>query len=136
MLRALALYLDGNMKRSCPFCFEVESRIVIQNREAFAIYDKYPVSKGHLLIVSKSHKGSFFDLKDIEQNDMLNLIRDAKEYLESKYAPDGYNIGTNIGFAAGQTINHCHIHIIPRYEGDSENRVGGVRKVINGEGRY
>lgn len=136
MLRVLVLPQIGNMKSNCPFCHEIENRIVLQNNKSILIYDKYPVTRGHLLVVSKSHKSSFFDLERIEQDELLNLIKDAKVYLETKYKPDGYNIGVNIGIAGGQTINHCHIHVIPRYEGDSENPIGGIRKAVNGDGKY
>jgi len=120
---------DNNI--SCPFCILESNRdVVIENENAFAIFDKFPVSNGHLLIIPKLHCNSYFDL-DIEiQNACWDLVNQGKKLIEKMYSPSGYNIGININEAAGQTIPHAHIHLIPRYTGDVSNPRGGVRGVI------
>jgi len=120
---------DNNI--SCPFCILESNRdVVIENENAFAIFDKFPVSNGHLLIIPKLHSNSYFDL-DIEiQNACWDIVNHVKQLLEKMYSPSGYNIGININVAGGQTIPHAHIHLIPRYIGDVSNPRGGVRGVI------
>lgn len=118
----------------CPFCnIEKaidESRIIYQDSTWIAILDNYPVSKGHTLLIPKRHCKTYFDLNFIELESVGVTIGVIKRLLDTKYNPDGYNIGINCGEAAGQTVHHCHIHIIPRYNGDCENPRGGVRGVI------
>lgn len=119
------------MKDICKFCEKIEKdRILFETSEWIAFYDAYPVTKGHALLVSKEHFNTFFDLPDRLKDSLLFRINDIKEILDNKFHPDGYNIGCNCGEAAGQTINHFHLHIIPRYKGDCENPRGGVRGVI------
>lgn len=120
--------------KGCPFC-NIENlinsdRIVYQDSTWIAIYDNYPVSKGHVLLIPKRHCTSYFDLNFIELESVSVTIGIIKKLLDKKFNPDGYNIGMNCGEAAGQTVMHCHIHIIPRYNGDCENPRGGVRGVI------
>lgn len=126
---------DNNI--SCPFCIlESKRDIVIENKKAFAIFDKFPVSNGHLLIIPKLHCYSYFDL-DIEmQNACWDLVNQGKQLLEKKYSPEGFNIGVNIKESAGQTVPHVHIHLIPRYAGDVSNPKGGVRGVIPSKKEY
>lgn len=124
----------------CPFC-EIEkrideSRIIYQDSTWIAILDNYPVSKGHTLLIPKRHCKSYFDLNFIELESVGVTIGIIKRILDTKYNPDGYNIGMNCGEAAGQTVMHCHIHIIPRYNGDCENPRGGVRGVIPEKQHY
>jgi len=95
-----------------------------------------PVSKGHSLIIPKRHVSNYFDLTLNEQIASQLLINRLKQILDKKYIPDGYNVGVNIGKTGGQTISHVHIHLIPRYEGDIENPIGGVRNVIPKKGDY
>jgi diadenosine tetraphosphate (Ap4A) HIT family hydrolase len=83
-----------------------------------------------MLIVPKRHAATFFDLTSAEKRDMNSLVYECKNYLDNLYKPDGYNIGCNCGIAAGQSISHCHCHLIPRYTGDTENPRGGIRGVI------
>ena len=116
--------------KDCVFCNIPEEKIVLESNLSIAFYDTYPVSKGHLLIIPKRHIVDYFDLSPDEKADIWNLVDKAKVYLDNKYVPDGYNVGININEAAGQTIFHCHIHIIPRYTGDIDNPIGGVRGVI------
>ena len=102
----------------------------------FAIYDRYPVSPGHLLIISKNDKQDFFSLDKTERIELNELIIEAKNLIQLKFSPDGYNIGMNCGAVAGQTIFHFHCHVIPRYKGDMENPRGGVRHCVAGKGNY
>jgi diadenosine tetraphosphate (Ap4A) HIT family hydrolase len=102
----------------------------------FVIKDRYPVSPGHSLIISKRIVTDFFELTSNEQERLIQAINKTKELIENDFNPDGYNIGMNCGAAAGQTVFHFHCHIIPRYKGDVENPRGGVRNVILGKGDY
>jgi len=102
----------------------------------FAIFDKFPVSPGHILIISKSLKMDYFDLDNDELNDLHSAIKLAKDFIDNKYQVSGYNVGMNCGKDAGQTVFHFHCHIIPRYSGDMENPSGGIRHCIQGKGYY
>jgi diadenosine tetraphosphate (Ap4A) HIT family hydrolase len=113
---------------TCPFCLIEEK--VLENDLAFAIYDKYPVSNGHLLIIPKRYIANYFDLTSEERLAIDELLHKGKDILDKEYRPDGFNIGINCGETAGQTIFHVHVHLIPRYKGDLENPRGGVRGVI------
>ena len=110
--------------------------IVKENNQAYVIWDGFPVSKGHCLIIPKRVVKSFFDLKIDEKKMMLELVDEMRLELIDLYQPDGFNVGFNDGEAAGQTIMHCHIHLIPRYDGDVENPRGGVRGVIPSKQSY
>ena len=125
---------------TCPFCnIEKaidESRIIYQDSTWIAILDNYPVSEGHTLLIPKRHCKTYFDLNFIELESVGVTIGIIKRLLDTKYNPDGYNIGINCGEAAGQTVFHCHIHIIPRYNGDCDNPRGGVRGVIPSKQHY
>ena len=115
----------------CIFCNEKKNNIVDENEHAYASYDPYPVSKKHCLIVPKRHVKNYFDLSEKEILACNQLIKSMKIKIEEKdKSVKGFNIGTNSGKAAGQSIMHCHIHLIPRREGDVENPQGGVRSVI------
>lgn len=92
--------------------------------------DAYPVSEGHCLIVPRRHVASWFDATADERAEMLDLLAQTRTYLRDLHAPDGYNIGINDGVAAGQTVPHLHLHLIPRYAGDRPDPRGGVRWVI------
>jgi diadenosine tetraphosphate (Ap4A) HIT family hydrolase len=94
------------------------------------------VSPGHTLIIPKRHVGSCFDLSAQEQDALFQLVRDQKQVLDAEFAPDAYNIGINDGPAAGQTVAHVHIHLIPRYQGDEADPRGGVRRVLPAKARY
>jgi diadenosine tetraphosphate (Ap4A) HIT family hydrolase len=115
---------------SCTFCKYLNSKdCIAENELAFAIYDNFPVSKGHVLIMPKRHFAGFFDATQEEVQAFYSLTNELKKLLDNELKPDGYNIGINIGEAAGQTIFHLHIHMIPRYKGDVENPRGGIRKL-------
>ena len=117
------------IKISCRFCTLDENRVEMENEHAIAIYDKYPVNEGHMMVISKRHFSNFFEATDEEILCLFNLLKESRDYLEEKYNPEGFNIGVNIDEAAGQTVMHLHIHLIPRYEGDIDDPRGGVRKL-------
>ena len=125
------------MDNYCPFCkVESEREIIASSPLSVAFYDGFPVSPGHALIIPKRHVSSFFDLSQEERQDLLNLADSVKRIVEERYHPDGYNIGINVGEAAGQSIFHVHMHLIPRYQGDVPNPRGGVRGVIPSKQNY
>lgn len=121
---------------TCVFCDIKEESVFLENDHATAFFDKYPVSNGHVLIIPKQHFESYFDIPDKIKINMLKLMDEAKNELEKSYSPDGFNIGINVGAAAGQTVFHCHIHLIPRYSNDMKNPEGGVRGVIPEKQKY
>jgi diadenosine tetraphosphate (Ap4A) HIT family hydrolase len=112
----------------CPFCNREES--LLSNALAYARFDKYPVTQGHLLVLTRRHVSSFFESTPAERAALFELVDAAKALLDERFAPTGYNIGINVGPAAGQTIAHLHVHLIPRYAGDMDDPRGGVRGVI------
>jgi ATP adenylyltransferase len=121
----------------CPFCSpELHAGALCRIGSAFAIYDKYPVSPGHILIIPYRHEASWFELSPPEQQDCWQLVNQCREIILKSHSPDGFNIGININEAAGQSIFHVHIHLIPRYKGDVENPFGGVRGVIPVNRKY
>jgi diadenosine tetraphosphate (Ap4A) HIT family hydrolase len=109
---------------------------VLQNDLAFARFDPFPVSAGHLLIIPFRHVSSYFDLNVDEHADIMRLISEGKRMIDQQRRPDGYNVGVNVGEAAGQSIWHAHVHLIPRYRGDVPKPRGGVRAVIPGKQDY
>jgi len=125
------------MDNNCPFCkVESEREIIASTSLSIAFFDGFPVSPGHALIIPRRHVASFFDLTKDEQQDMLKLMDSVKNIIDEKYNPDGYNVGVNVGEAAGQSIFHVHMHLIPRYKGDVSNPRGGVRGVIPSKQSY
>lgn len=115
----------------CPFChIAFDVTILCETETALAILDRFPVSKGHTLIIPKRHTANYFDLSPEEQTELWTLVNQTKQKLHNLYHPDGYNVGININPAAGQTIFHVHIHLIPRYHNDTPHPRGGVRGVI------
>ena len=114
---------------SCPFC-DLGSRIVAQNDLAVAVRDLEPVSRGHTLVVPKRHCTSFFELTEDEARACHDLLRNERVALVRECRPDGFNVGVNDGAAAGQSVAHVHVHLIPRYVGDHPDSRGGVRHVI------
>lgn len=119
----------------CLFCKDPRG-VSLQHELAFSARDSYPASPGHTLVIPRRHVASFFDLTPEEVAACMDLIREEKKRIDEELDPDGYNIGVNVGSAAGQSIFHVHIHLIPRYKGDVENPQGGVRHVIPGKGHY
>lgn len=120
----------------CPFCNPDITRIILANHHAVAINDGYPVSPGHSLIIPKRHIASFFEANREEQSALLDLISEMQELLVKERKPDGFNIGINVGEAAGQTVMHLHIHLIPRYAGDKPDPRGGVRWIFPDKAAY
>ena len=121
----------------CLFCDSKKSGIAHENDLAYASYDSYPVSDHHCLIIPKRHIKDYFDMTNDELtacNDLIQMIKN--EILEKDKTVKGFNIGTNAGKIAGQSILHCHIHLIPRREGDVDNPQGGVRSVIPNKQHY
>ena len=122
---------------NCPFCFLSKNTKIIHETEAcIAFFDGYPVSPGHVLIIPKRHVASYFDLTDDEREAMNKMMLYVKAIIDEQFHPDGYNVGININKAAGQTVFHCHLHLIPRYNGDVKNPKGGVRVVIPNKQKY
>lgn len=121
---------------SCPFCDLPDERVLASNEFGLTVRDAYPISPGHTLLIPRRHVGSFFELTTQERQALLNLLDEAKHALDAEYRPDGYNIGINDGAAAGQTIAHLHIHLIPRYKGDKDDPRGGIRWLIPEKARY
>ncbi|BDV42992.1 HIT family protein [Geotalea uraniireducens] len=115
---------------SCPFCTPNQSAILLANDRALAIPDAYPVTPGHTLIVPKRHITSLFEASKEEQAALFDLVAKMRQLILQDRQPDGFNIGINDGIAAGQTVMHLHIHLIPRYAGDTEDPRGGVRWIM------
>jgi len=118
--------------KNCPFCRDnIKDRIIAEQNSVVAILDSYPVTDGHLLIVPKRHVQDYFSMDETEKKDVDDLIMKLKNRIAEKDdSVTGFNIGTNIGESAGQTIFHAHVHLIPRRNGDTPNPRGGVRGVI------
>jgi diadenosine tetraphosphate (Ap4A) HIT family hydrolase len=110
--------------------------MLFRNGHAIAFRDAFPVTPGHTLVIPMRHVPSFFDTTSEERISMFALLEAAKQQVQSEFAPDGYNIGINDGAAAGQTVGHLHIHLIPRYTGDRPDPRGGVRWVIPEKADY
>ena len=118
----------------CRFCSP--RKVTGRNELAYSTRDSYPVSPGHSLIIPFRHCSSFFDLTAEETSACMELLAYEREMLEDEFNPDGYNVGVNVNAAAGQSIFHVHIHLIPRYTGDSLRPQGGVRQVIPEKAEY
>ena len=125
---------DSFMTSQCPFCDE--SLYKIEGKLTFIKKDSYPVSKGHHLVITKRHVASYFDCTPEEREELWQMIDELQQALAEEYNPDGFNIGINIEAAAGQTVQHMHIHLIPRYKGDMVDPAGGVRGVIPEKQKY
>lgn len=114
---------------NCLFCNLSKEEYIAENDYGYAVYDKFPVNKGHALIIPKRHFESYFEATHEEITALYALMNDVKEIIDEELAPDGYNVGVNVGEDAGQSIMHLHMHLIPRYKGDIDNPRGGVRKL-------
>ena len=124
-----------NPVKACIFC-EPERERIAQNDAAIAVFDSYPVSPGHALVLPRRHVETIWDLDQAEYDRCFRLMRETQPLLAERFKPDGFNIGVNCGEAAGQSVWHAHIHVIPRYKGDTPNPKGGVRHVIPLKGNY
>jgi diadenosine tetraphosphate (Ap4A) HIT family hydrolase len=112
----------------CPFCRVQEP--LVSRRLVFALYDTSPVTPGHVLLVPRRHVADWFETTSAERRELMALADELRIRLQRERAPDGFNLGINVGEAAGQTVSHVHVHLIPRYRGDVANPRGGVRGVI------
>jgi diadenosine tetraphosphate (Ap4A) HIT family hydrolase len=122
---------------NCIFCNPTPtSELIMESATVYALFDKFPVNKGHALIIPKKHCTDYFDLTFKEQSACWFVLNKVKVELEKRFKPDGFNVGINIGSKAGQTIEHVHIHLIPRYKGDVDDPTGGVRGVIPNNQKY
>ena len=126
--------MNDTNKFKSPF-FEKKERL-LENEVGFVIYDGYPVSKGHCLIVPHRVYSDYFESTNEEVIGLQKLVLETKKLLDEKFQPDGFNVGINSGETGGQTVPHVHIHLIPRYKGDMENPRGGVRGVIPSKQKY
>jgi diadenosine tetraphosphate (Ap4A) HIT family hydrolase len=135
----ISAFVNGliGLEVACPFCELPPARIVARNEHGVVIRDAYLVTPGHTLVIPSRHVGSFFELHAEERGALLGLLERAKSDLEiASDKPDGYNIGINDGPAAGQTVPHLHIHLIPRRTGDVADARGGVRWIIPEKAAY
>jgi len=113
---------------SCELC--TPAQVVTDNALAYVRYDNNSLSRGHVLVVPKRHVADFFAMTKEEQGAVLHLLNEAQRTIQREHAPDGYNIGVNVGKAAGQSRMHVHVHLIPRYAGDVPDPAGGIRCVL------
>ena len=114
----------------CPFCSPPPEQVVAESTHAVAIRDAYPLAEGHTLVLPKAHAESLFALAAAVQEDVWRLVGRVRDLLHRELAPTGFTVGVNDGLAAGQTVPHAHVHVIPRFEGDVADPRGGVRWVI------
>lgn len=114
----------------CVFCQYDRSKSIVANDVGFCIFDLHPVSRGHCLIIPEEHEWDYFKLSIETREGLDRLLVVVKDHLDDSLSPDGYNIGINNGSAAGQTIMHAHIHVIPRYLGDTYDPRGGIRRIF------
>jgi diadenosine tetraphosphate (Ap4A) HIT family hydrolase len=120
----------------CQFCNLDKTRVIMANDHAVAFHDGFPVTPGHSLIVPRRHITSFFEATREEQTALFDLLAEMRRLLLEERSPDGFNIGINDGAAAGQTVMHLHIHLIPRYSGDTDDPRGGVRWIMPSTAPY
>jgi diadenosine tetraphosphate (Ap4A) HIT family hydrolase len=122
------------MTGSCELC-TAPTAALLETELAYACYDNHPLCEGHVIVVPKRHVADFFEMTEDEQAHVLRLLNDARDLAQSKSRPDGYNVGINIGKAAGQSRMHVHVHLIPRFAGDVADPAGGVRCVLKAPAR-
>jgi diadenosine tetraphosphate (Ap4A) HIT family hydrolase len=120
----------------CQYSDPQKNTIISETDLAYSRWDNYPASNGHAEIIPKRHIESYFDLTEAELLSIYSLAKATKLVIDERYNPDGYNIGINDGEAAGRSVHHLHIHLIPRYIGDVPNPCGGIRHIIPGKGDY
>lgn len=123
-------------QHDCPFCRLNKSRIVLENEFSAAFLDAFPVVDGHMLVVPKRHVISLFELTENEQQAVWKLVAQVRAKLIEEHKPDGFNVGINDGLAAGQTVLHAHVHVIPRRIGDVADARGGIRWIVPEKAAY
>ena len=116
------------MIEDCELCAPAE--ILTQDDTAYVRYDSNSLASGHVILVPKRHVANYFDMTSAEKVSIMTLLDSAKEIIDRRFTPDGYNIGVNVGKAAGQSRRHVHVHLIPRYRGDIADPSGGIRCVL------
>lgn len=121
---------------ACPFCNLAQERVVLETETTLAFFDGYPVTEGHALVIPKRHVASVFELAPEELSALWTQVAAVRHLLVAKYHPDAFNVGLNDGLAAGQTVPHAHVHLIPRRQGDVVDPRGGIRWVIPKTARY
>ena len=124
------------MPEPCPFCAPDPDQVFLETGLVIGLWDKYPVSPGHALLVPRRHVAGWFDASAKERSTLMAALDIARERILEQHRPDGFNIGVNSGEAAGQTIFHLHVHLIPRYQGDQEDPRGGIRNIIPDRADY
>lgn len=120
----------------CPFCRTPDSQVLFRNEHVFAVWDRYPVAEGHLLVITNRHISNWFEATEEEHLAIIRGLEQGRKVIADEFSINEYNIGVNVGQAAGQTIPHLHVHLIPRREGDVIDPRGGIRHVIPGKGNY
>ena len=120
----------------CPFCDQPRDRVFYEDELVLGLWDAYPVSEGHALVITRRHVANWFDASPDEQAAVMRGVEVARAEIEKTRKPDGYNVGFNAGEAAGQTVPHLHVHVIPRLRGDVADPRGGVRWVIPAKAAY
>lgn len=123
------------VERICPFC-SYGGEWLAEDDSFAALLDKFPISKGHTLVIPKVHASDFFDLDPSLLAQLMPFVATVKELLKYEYGIDGYNLGVNGGRVAGQTVEHAHLHLIPRYVGDTDDPRGGIRRIFPDKARY
>ena len=124
------------MPDNCPFCEPDTERVWLENDCGLVLWDAFPLTEGHTLVVPRKHADSLYELTANEQASLWNLVADVRRQLAQQLHPDGFNIGLNDGRAAGQTVMHVHIHVIPRRHGDVADPRGGVRWILPNKAQY
>ena len=124
------------VQSDCPFCNPDTARVFLQAELIVGLWDAFPVAAGHALLVTRRHVTSWFDATAPEQQALTDAIQTARQEILRRHAPDGFNIGVNDGRAAGQTVDHAHVHMIPRYDDDVPDPRGGVRIVLPDRAKY
>lgn len=122
--------MDTRASPACPFCQPSPERTFHEGSLVLGLWDGFPVSPGHALVVPRRHIPTWFDATVEEQQELAAAVETARDAILARHRPDGFNVGMNLGAAAGQTVGHLHVHVIPRYAGDVEDPRGGVRWVV------
>lgn len=128
--------MSDSTSLECPFCHLEPGRALDENDLAIAFADAFPVSPGHTLVIPRRHVSDFFELSGAEVAAVVELLFRIRSRMGAEHRPNGFNVGVNIGAAAGQTVMHAHVHLIPRYLGDTLDPRGGIRNVIPGKRNY
>jgi len=121
---------------NCPFCDPARGSVFWRGRLVLGLWDSFPVSPGHALLVTRRHVADWFSASSDERRALIDDLEVARAVIQAGHSPDGFNIGINIGAAAGQTVPHLHVHLIPRYAGDVDDPRGGVRHVLPALANY